>query len=178
MLTNTEYLDTSADIWSSAVRGKFDLSDRLTLSAEASYDRSSSESHQIYFRLQPIATITPTVTFDIGAGDLGSYSINGINLADPGSSCASRSCSTNDYRATSIDAAARTDLVYKIDSGFLKSFSAGFRYNRNNSLQNPLRADIPPGRRHPGHATGRISWKPIRTRASPKVSSPAYRAPS
>ena len=64
VLTNTEFLDTDADIWSSALRGNFDVSERLRASAEVAYTKSSSTAHQVYFRLQPIVGLTPTVNFD------------------------------------------------------------------------------------------------------------------
>ena len=83
VLTNTEFLDTDADIWSSALRGNFDVTDRLRASAEVAYTESTSTAHQVYFRLQPIVGITPTVNFDFTSGDLGSYQINGIDLSDP-----------------------------------------------------------------------------------------------
>ena len=143
VLTNTEFLTTTADIWSSALRGKFEVTDRLKGSAEFSYDRSSSSSRQIYFRLQPIASITPTVNFDFTKGALGSYTINGINLSDP-TQLRFTILFDNDYRAVSTDTAARTDWSYDLGSSFLRSFDFGFRYDRDVSVQNPLRADIRP----------------------------------
>ena len=143
VLTNTEFLDTDADLWTSALRGKFDLTDRLHASAEISYDRSTSSAHQVYFRLQPIASITPVTTFDFTSGDFGSYQINGINLSDP-AQLRFTILFDNLYRARSLDTAARTDWRFDLGDGRGKAFSFGFRYDRNNSLQNPLRADIRP----------------------------------
>lgn len=143
VLANTEFLTSKADIWSSALRGKFELSDRLKTSVEVSYDRSSSESHQIYFRLQPIASITPTVDFDFTKGDLGSYKINGINLSDP-SQLRFTILFDNDYRALTKDFAARNDWSYSFGDGVLKSFDFGVRYDHIDTHNNPLRADIRP----------------------------------
>jgi iron complex outermembrane receptor protein len=143
VLTNTEFLDTDADIWSSALRGKFDISDRLRASAEISYTESSSTAHQMYFRLQPIVAITPTVNFDFTAGDLGAYQINGIDLSDP-AQLRYTILFDNTYVADSDDTTARTDFTYDLDAGFLKAASVGARYQRLDSEQNPLRADIRP----------------------------------
>jgi iron complex outermembrane receptor protein len=143
VLTNTEFLTTDADVWSSALRAKFDVTDRLRGSAEVSYDRSTSSAHQIYFRLQPITSITPSVNFDLSDGALGSYQINGINLSDP-NQLRFTILFDNLFRAKSRDTAARTDWTYDLGWGGLKSIDVGFRYDRNNSTQNPLRADIRP----------------------------------
>ena len=143
VLTNTEYLTTKADLWSSALRGKFDITSNFSASAEVSYDRSTSSAHQIYFRLQPITTITPTVNFDITKGDFGSYAISGINLTDP-SQLRFTILFDNTYRSRSEDSAARADFAYKFDDSFLKSISYGIRLNRNDTRANPLRADIRP----------------------------------
>lgn len=143
VLTNTEFLDTDASVWSSALRGRFEVSDRLHARAEVSYDKSTSTSHQIYFRLQPITTITPSIDFDLTAGDLGSYQINGINLTDP-AQLRFTILFDNTYHARSRDTAARTDWTYDLDLGGFKSFDLGLRYDHNKSDQDPLRADIRP----------------------------------
>jgi iron complex outermembrane recepter protein len=143
VLTNTEFANTKADVWSSALRGKFQLTDRLRTSAEVSYDRSTSTYHQNYFRLQPIAGITPSVNFDFTQGDLGSYQINGIDLSDP-SQLRFTILFDNLYRAKTDATAVRNDWTYDTGSGFLKSLSAGVRYDDEDSTQNPLRADIRP----------------------------------
>lgn len=143
VLTNTEFLKTDADLWSSALRGKVRVTDRLRGTAEASYDRSTSTAHQIYFRLQPIATITPSVDFDFTQGDLGSYQISGINLADP-TQLRFTILFDNTYRAQSKETALRNDWNYDLGLGGLRSLDLGVRYDRNNSEQNPLRADIRP----------------------------------
>ncbi|HMI18892.1 MAG TPA: TonB-dependent receptor [Sphingomonas sp.] len=143
VLTNTEFADTKADTWSSAIKGKFNVTDHLHGSAEIAYDRSTSSARQIYFRLQPVVGINPTVNFDFTDGALGSYKISGINLSDP-SQLRFTILFDNDYRAISKDKAARTDWTYDIGSGFLKSIDVGGRYDRDDSVQNPLRADIRP----------------------------------
>lgn len=143
VLTNTEFLTTMADIWSSALRGKLDVTTRLKATAEVSYDRSSSTAHQIYFRMQPIASITPTVDFDFTQGDFGSYQIHGIDLTDP-SQLRFTILFDNDFRATTKDVAARNDWTYSFGEGFLRSLDAGVRYQHLNTIENPLRADIRP----------------------------------
>lgn len=143
VLTNTEFLDTEASIWSSALSGKFDINDRLRASAELAYTESESTAHQIYFRMQPVAGITPTVDFDFTAGDLGSYQISGIDLSDP-NQLRYTILFDNLYDVRSEDTAARTDWTYDLDAGALKSISVGARYENIDSEQNPLRADIRP----------------------------------
>jgi iron complex outermembrane recepter protein len=143
VLTNTEFLDTDADIWSSAVRGNFDVTDRLRASAEVAYTESSSTAHQVYFRLQPIVGVNPTVNFDLNAGDLGAYQISGIDLSDP-AQLRYTILFDNTFVADSEDTAVRTDWTYDLDAGLLKAASVGLRYDRLDSEQNPLRADIRP----------------------------------
>jgi iron complex outermembrane recepter protein len=143
VLTNTEFLDTDAEIWSSALRGNFEVTDRFRGSAELAYTESSSTAHQVYFRLQPIVGITPTVNFDFTSGDLGSYQISGIDLSDP-AQLRYTILFDNTFVADSDDTAARTDWTYDLDAGFLKAASIGARYERIDSEQNPLRADIRP----------------------------------
>jgi iron complex outermembrane receptor protein len=143
VLTNTEFANTKAAIWSSALRGKFRVTDHLHSTAEVSYDRSTSTYHQNYFRLQPIAGLTPSVNFDFTQGDLGSYQINGIDLSDP-SELRFTILFDNLYRAETDATAVRNDWTYDFDSGFLKSFQVGARFEDEDSTQNPLRADIRP----------------------------------
>ena len=143
VLTNTEFLDTDADIWSSALRGNFNVTDRLRASAEVDYTKSSSTAHQVYFRLQPIVGITPSVNFDFTQGDLGSYQINGIDLSNP-AQLRYTILFDNTFIAESKDTAFRTDWTYDLDAGFFKAASVGVRYDRVDSEQNPKRADIRP----------------------------------
>ncbi len=143
VLTNTEFLDTDADISSSALKGKFKVTERLHASAEVDYTDSTSTAHQVYFRMQPVAGITPSVNFDFTKGDVGSYQINGIDLTDP-AQLRYTILFDNTYVAESKDVAARTDWTYDLDAGPLKAVSFGYRYDRNDSDQDPLRADIRP----------------------------------
>ena len=143
VLTNTEYLETDADIWSSALRGNFDVTERLRASAEVAYTESASTAHQLYFRLQPIVGINPTLNFDLTSGELGSYQISGIDLSNP-AQLRYTILFDNTYDARSEDIAARTDLTYEIGDGLLKSAGVGVRYDDIDSEQNPLRADIRP----------------------------------
>ena len=111
--------------------------------AELAYTESSSTAHQVYFRLQPVVGITPTVNFDFTSGDLGSYQISGIDLSDP-AQLRYTILFDNTFVADSKDTAARTDWTYDLDAGFLKAASVGVRYEKLDSEQNPLRADIRP----------------------------------
>lgn len=185
VLTNTEFLDTEASIWSSALSGKFDINDRLRASAELAYTESESTAHQIYFRMQPIVGINPTVDFDFTAGDLGSYQISGIDLSDP-NQLRYTILFDNLYDVRSEDVAARTDWTYDLDAGALKSLSVGARYEDIDSEQNPLRADIRPSggipatalssyltlHSNPGFASGEFDGLPRSyLTANPSVSS-------
>ncbi|MEG3153661.1 TonB-dependent receptor [Sphingomonas sp. RB1R13] len=143
VLTNTEFATVGSDVWSSAVRGKVRLSDAITTSAEVSYGRSTSSYRQLYFRLQPISTITPTVAFDFTNTPYGSFVINGINLTDPAQL---RFTILFDqlFRAKTDSLDARSDWTVDTGNGFLDNLQFGARYSRLHSLQNPLRADIRP----------------------------------
>ena len=81
--------------------------------------------------------------FDLAAGDLGSYQINGIDPTDP-SQLRYTILFDNTYDVRSEDKVVRTDWTYDIDGGFLKAASVGGRYEEIDSEQNPLRADIRP----------------------------------
>ncbi len=142
VLTNTEFADTRADTWSSALRGKFDIGSGVHGSAEISYNRSSSSYRQIYFRLQPIATITPTVNFDLSKGDLGAYGISGIDLTDP-AQLRFTIFFQNLYRAETKATAARTDWTVDLGS-FFDKFDFGLRYQNLDTRTNPELADIRP----------------------------------
>lgn len=143
VLTNTEFANVDADVWSSALRGKFDVAPGVKASAEVSYGRSTSSYHQLYFRLQPIASITPTVNFDFTKGDLGDYSISGIDLSDP-AQLRFTILFDNTYTAATDATAARTDWNFDLGGGLLRSLDLGARYSRLDSTQDPLRADIRP----------------------------------
>lgn len=143
VLTNTEFADVEADVWSSAIRGRFALTERLSTTAEISYGRSTSSFKQIYLRLQPLATISSTIDFDLGSGDFGSYRIGGVDLTDPAQL---RFTILFDqlFRSATDTLAARSDWKLDFDSAALKSVEAGIRYSDLATKQNPLRADIRP----------------------------------
>jgi iron complex outermembrane recepter protein len=143
VLTNTEFADVKSDVGSSAIRARWDATETLQIRAEYSQGSSSSSYAQRYFRLQPISTITPSVTFDLSRGDFGSYTINGINLGDP-SQLRFTILFDNLFRATTDNNAARFDLTQRLDWGWINSLEAGVRRHELESRQNPLRADIRP----------------------------------
>jgi iron complex outermembrane receptor protein len=143
VLTNTEFADVDADLWSSALRGRFDVADNVRATAEVSYGRSTSTYRQLYFRLQPIASITPTVDFDFTQGDFGAYAINGVDLSDP-AQLRFTILFDNTYHAVTDATAARTDWSVDLGQGFLRSFNLGGRLSWLDSTQDPERADIRP----------------------------------
>lgn len=143
VLTNSEFAYTKADTWSSALNGKFDVSDRIEASAELSYNRSTSSYDQNYLRLQPLTTITPSTSFDFSKGDLGAYSISGINLSDP-SQLRFTILFDNLYRAKTEATAARTDWSMKLGEGFLDKLNIGLRAQKLDTRVNPSLADIRP----------------------------------
>lgn len=142
-LTNTEFADVESEVLSSALRAAFDVTDTLSGSAELSYGNSESSYRQIYFRLQPISTITPTIDFDFTDGDFGSFTINGIDLTDPAQL---RFTILFDqlFHAETDNLGARTDWTLDVDQGPFGSLQTGLRFNRLESIQDPLRADIRP----------------------------------
>ncbi|OYU72673.1 MAG: hypothetical protein CFE32_23075, partial [Alphaproteobacteria bacterium PA3] len=83
VLTNTEFANTEADVLSTALNASFDLKDGVSTTAELSWGKSTSTYQQMYFRLQPIAGITPIVDFDLTKTNYGSFTINGIDLLNP-----------------------------------------------------------------------------------------------
>ena len=153
VLSNTEFADIESEVWSTALRGSFRVGERLGASAEISHGRSESFYKQIYLRLQPIATITPTVDFDLTAGDFGSFAINGIDLTDP-NQLRYTILFDNLYRSETETFAARSDWSLDFDSSWLRSLDFGARYSTLETVQNPLRADIRPAGGIPANQLG------------------------
>ncbi|MBC3881200.1 TonB-dependent receptor [Undibacterium sp. LX40W] len=153
VLSNTEAADVDSDIMSSALRSKFTLTENLKGSAEISTGRSTSSYHQLYFRLQPIATITPTIDFDLGNGAYGTYAVNGINLLDP-DSLRHTILFDNLYRASSENKSFRTDFTLKFPGSFFSSVDFGARLSNLDSTQNPLRTDVRPAGGIPANQLG------------------------
>ena len=143
VLSNTEFADVDSELASSAVRAKFAVTDSLRASAEASYGTAKSSFHQLYFRLQPLAGITPVVDFDLGKGNFGQYTIGGIDMADP-AKLRHTILFDNRYRAETDNQALRLDFTQSTEMGPIEAIDFGLRYNKLDSLQNPLRADIRP----------------------------------
>lgn len=143
VLANTEFADVKATIVSSALRGKYVISDTLTGTAEVSTGRSSSSYHQLYMRLQPRAGLSSSVNFDLTQGPFGAFTINGVDLADP--TQMSQSIMFDSYfSAVTENRAARADFKKKLEAGWLDSVDFGGRVSRMESEQNPLVADIRP----------------------------------
>jgi TonB-dependent receptor len=153
VLSNTEFADIESEVWSTALRGSFRVGERLGASAELSHGRSQSEYQQVYLRLQPLATITPTIDFDLTAGDFGSFAINGIDLTDP-NQLRYTILFDNLYRSETETFAARSDWSLDFDSSWLRSLDFGARYSTLETVQNPLRADIRPAGGIPANQLG------------------------
>ncbi len=153
VLTNTELADVESEVWSSALRADIRLADRLGTSVELSHGRATSEYDQRYFRLQPVAGITPTIDFDLTSGSFGSFAIGGIDLTDP-NQLRYTILFDNLFRAETDTSAIRSDWTLDFDSPFLRSFEFGGRYSGLDSRQDPLRADIRPAGGIPANQLG------------------------
>ncbi|MBC7918917.1 MAG: TonB-dependent receptor [Rhodoferax sp.] len=153
VLTNTEAADVDSDIASTAVRGKFAVTDSLKGFVEASSGKATSSYRQMYFRLQPLANITPTVNFDFTKSDFGSYSVTGLDLLNP-NSLRHTILFENLYRAASDNTTWRADFTQSLDIPIAESVEFGGRINRLNSRQNPLRADLRPAGGIPANQLG------------------------
>jgi len=129
LISNTEILPIYSTIWSSALRGRYDISDRLKTTAEISYDRSADNEHQITLKLQSAAT---PVNFDLTSGALGSFQYSGVDLTDPSQLSAVGSLDNRQFALTR-DFAMRNDWSYDLGDGLLKTISAGLRYDQANS---------------------------------------------
>jgi len=143
VLTNTEFADIESEVWSSALKGKFQLSDLVRTSAEVSWGRSEASYDQRYFRLQPVAGITPVVDFDLTAGDFGSYSVSGIDLTNP-AQLRFTILFDNLFRSRTDNLALRNDWTFDLGPSFLRTVEMGARYQELDTVQDPLRADIRP----------------------------------
>ncbi|MBC7938445.1 MAG: TonB-dependent receptor [Chitinophagaceae bacterium] len=143
VLTNTELVDVESDVVSSALRARWDISAATQLRAEYAAGQASSSYAQRYFRLQPLAGVNPSVSFDFTKGDFGSYTVSGLNLNDP-AALRFTILFDNTYRASTDNDALRVDLRHRFDAGWLSSVEAGVRRHELDSRQNPLRADIRP----------------------------------
>lgn len=143
VLSNTEFAAVKSDVASSAVRAKFAVSDSLRGAAEASFGSAKASFHQLYFRLQPLAGVTPVVDFDLTQGNFGTYAIGGIDLSNP-AALRHTILFDNLYRADTDTAAVRTDFTYSTGYDLVNAIDFGARYNKLDSTQNPLRADIRP----------------------------------
>jgi TonB-dependent receptor len=140
---NTEIADIEADVWSTALKAKFQAGDHLDGSAEVSYDRSKADYHQNYMRLQPAAGVTSVIDYDLRQGAFGSFNVSGVNLTDP-SQMRMSILFDNDYRAKTDAPAARTDWTWNFDSDHWRALDFGARVTKVKSDQDPLRADIRP----------------------------------
>lgn len=143
VLSNTEFADVGSDTRSSALRAKFSVNDTLRGTAEASYGKSASSFHQLYYRLQPVAGIVPVVDFDLTRGDFGNYAISGIDMNNP-AQLRNTILFDNLYRANTDTKALRVDFRQSLGYAMFESLEFGARTNRLDSVQNPLRADIRP----------------------------------
>lgn len=149
VMTNTEYADISSDVSSTALRAKFTLSDTLKGTAEASYGHATSSYRQLYFRLQPLATVTSFVDFDLSKGDFGSFNVGGINLVDV-NSLRHTIMFDSSFEAKTNSKSVRADFKRRLDASWLESLEFGARYNHLDSDQDPSIGDIRPAGGIPG----------------------------
>ena len=140
---NTEYADVKANIVSSALRGKYVLTDSLRGTAEISNGRSTSSYHQRYMRLQSNPSLASSVDFDLTHGAFGAFTVNGVDLADP-SQMVQTIMFDSLFRAKTDNKSARVDLTKTFEGSWLDSVDFGGRFSRIDSAQNPLVSDIRP----------------------------------
>ncbi|WP_109126080.1 TonB-dependent receptor [Dyella sp. C11] len=143
VLSNTEVANIDSDVWSTALKGTFHVSDHLDGSAQVSFDKSTAEYQQFYMRLQPKTGVNSVVNFDLRNGDFGSFNISGVNMTDP-SQLNMTILFDNDYRARTDAPEVRSDWNWSFDSDTWKTLDFGVRYTQISSAQDPLRADIRP----------------------------------
>jgi len=143
VMSNTEYADIESDISSTALRSKFTLSETLKGTAEASYGRSTSSYRQLYFRLQPLASINSVVDFDLRKGDFGAFNISGVDLANP-AQLRQTIMFDSSFEAETKQKAVRADLKRRFDMPWVESLEFGARYNTLDSNQDPAIGDIRP----------------------------------
>lgn len=143
VLSNTEVANIDSDVWSTALKATFHVTDHLDGSAAVSFDKSTAEYQQNYMRLQPKTGVNSVVNFDLRNGDFGGFNISGVNLTDP-SQLNMTILFDNDYRARTDAPEARTDWSWAFDSDTWKSLDFGLRYSQVSTAENPLRADIRP----------------------------------
>ncbi|MDC8773509.1 TonB-dependent receptor [Roseateles albus] len=143
VLTNTEYADVKADVSSSALRAKYALTDSLKGTAEVTTGRATSSYHQRYMRIQPLTTVPTSVDFDLTQGSFGAFTINGVDLKD--ANALRQTIMFDSYFNAATDSqSVRADLKQSFDSPWIDSMEFGARYNKLDSTQNPLIADIRP----------------------------------
>lgn len=143
VLTNTEYANIESQIGSSALRAKFALSNTLKGTAEISTGKSTTGYHQLYMRIQPLASITTSVDFDLSKGAFGDVNINGIDLSDV-NSLRQTILFDSHYNAKTTNNALRADLRKRLDSSWAESIEFGARHQKLDSTQTPTIADIRP----------------------------------
>ncbi|RXR06339.1 TonB-dependent receptor [Pseudoxanthomonas composti] len=143
VLLNTEVADIDSDTWSSALRAKFRIGERLDGSVEANLGKSTASYHQRYMRLAPMAGITSVTDFDLRSGSFGSFNVSGVDVTDP-AQWRMTIMFDNDWRAQTDSKALRTDWNLAFDQSAFTTLDFGARFNRMESRQDPLRADIRP----------------------------------
>jgi iron complex outermembrane receptor protein len=141
--SNTEEADIKAEVLSSAVRAKFAINESLRGSAEASSGRSTSNYHQGYLRLQPLAGASSSVDFDFSSGAFGSYKFNGVNLLDPTTLRATILYDNGNHAKTGANA-LRADFTHSLEIPGVESVDFGARTNHLDSTMNTSRVDIRP----------------------------------
>jgi len=143
VLLNAEAADIDSDVFSTALRAKFRVGEQLDGSVEADWGRSTATYDQHYMRLAPMAGLTSVTDFDLRNGDFGSFNVSGVDVTDP-AQWRMTIMFDNEYRAQTDTKALRSDWSWAFNDGPLSSLDFGARFNRLESVQDPLRADIRP----------------------------------
>jgi TonB-dependent receptor len=140
-LTSTQAFNDKTDTYQTAFGGKWTLDD-LKLTAEYVYNWSTVKHRAVIVDTQ----FTPqgTFVFDFNPENSSDVKVNGADVTDANNYALWGLFDNHDY-ATSYQHELRTDLEYKIRSGFLTKFQGGLRFtDRNARSRATAQNDIAP----------------------------------
>lgn len=136
---NGEVIQLPTNIYSGAIGGSWDVTDRLTLSGEFAYSKAQQDYTQSYLstktRTQQVVAfdfrdaLVPAVTFP-----------NGLDLTNPANFVFNTSFD-NFFDYASKEVSGKLDLVQELD-GFVRNVKLGVRYNRVNSDRGTYRNQV------------------------------------
>ena len=135
------------------IGGSYDVSDRLTVSADVAYSKVERNEQAVEFRIQ--SDRTPTIEFNTSSGIPlytlydGEFDVNDHdNFVDR-----LRVRIDNDLERENSFTSGRFDVDYDLGDGFFTSVEAGIRYARQDYISTPGGADTFSG------ANGRLSFE-------------------